>query len=108
MDTGVRLVLVTAPPDEAPQLARRVVEEGLAACVNLVEPVRSVFRWQGAVEEADEVLLVLKTSVPTLAALRARIQELHSYDVPEFLVLPVEGGAEAYLDWVLTETRGGA
>ena len=106
MDIGVRLILVTAPPEEAPQLARRVVEEGLAACVNLVEPVRSVFRWQGAVLDATEALLVMKTSASMVPALRARIEQLHSYEVPEFLVLPIEGGAERYLKWVLSETGG--
>lgn len=85
-------------------MARRLVEERLAACVNLLAGVSSVYRWEGKVEEADECLMVLKTSVERIGALRERVVELHPYDVPEFVVVNVESGLESYLAWVLTET----
>lgn len=99
-----RLVLVTAPSDDVGlDLARTVVHEGLAACVNLVPGVRSVYRWQGSVEESGEVLLVLKTRADRVDTLRDRVVSLHPYDVPEFLVVPVEGGLDRYLDWIRRE-----
>jgi periplasmic divalent cation tolerance protein len=85
----------------ADRLARQVVDEGLAACVNIVPGVRSVFRWQGAVDVADEQLLVVKTTAAVAARLSARLVELHPYDVPEVLVLPVLGGLPSYLAWVV-------
>lgn len=101
---GVRIVLATVPPGEAATLARALVEEGLAACVNLLPGIASTYRWKGAVEEAQETLMVLKTSAPRLETLRERFVELHPYEVPEFLVLAVESGLEAYLAWVTEET----
>lgn len=103
---GVRLVLVTAPAREAAEMARTLVQERLAACVNLLPAVTSVYRWEGAVEEARETLMVLKTSAGRVEDLRGRVVALHPYEVPEFLVVPVESGLEAYLAWVLTETGG--
>lgn len=97
----VVVVLVTGPDAETLEtLAGRVVGEGLAACVNLIPRVRSVYRWDGEVHHDDETLAVLKTTRPAIRALHDRIHELHPYDVPEFLVLPVEGGSDAYLGWV--------
>lgn len=101
----VRIVLVTAPGDEAGSLARRLVESRLAACANLLPGATSVYRWEGRVEEARETLVVLKTVASRVDALREAVQRHHSYDVPEFLVLPVESGLEAYLSWVRLETR---
>jgi periplasmic divalent cation tolerance protein len=72
----------------------------LAACVNILPGVQSIYRWQGAVESAEEVLLVIKTSVAHTQAVQSTISSLHSYDVPEFLVLPIAGGSQAYLDWL--------
>jgi len=103
---GVRLVLVTAPAREAAEMARTLVQERLAACVNLLPAVTSVYRWEGAVEEARETLMVLKTSAGRVEDLRGRVVALHPYEVPEFLVVPVESGLEAYLAWVMTETGG--
>ena len=100
-DTGVLVVLVTAPDTEvARRIASRLVEERLAACGNVVPGVTSLFRWEGAVRDEPEVLLVLKTSAGSLERLEARVRELHPYDVPEVLALPAVGGSEAYLDWV--------
>jgi len=99
--TETRVVLVTGPDMETlVSLARTLLAERLIACANVVGGVRSIFRWQGEVAEEDEALAILKTTEPRLAALRARVLELHPYDVPEFLALPVSVGAEAYLDWV--------
>jgi|HubBroStandDraft_5_1064220.scaffolds.fasta_scaffold05248_4 periplasmic divalent cation tolerance protein len=97
-----RIVFTTAStPDEAKRLARALVEEQLAACVTLIPSVRSIYRWEGKVEDSTESLLMIKTSVEQLAALEARLHELHSYDTPEFLALRVEAGSRGYLDWML-------
>ncbi|MDI6771801.1 MAG: divalent-cation tolerance protein CutA [bacterium] len=106
------VVLVTVSGrDEADRVASALVEEGLAACVNVVPGVRSVYRWQGQVERADELLLVIKTARHVLTELVARVAGLHSYTVPEVVALPIRGGSAAYLDWlsgaVLPEAGGG-
>jgi periplasmic divalent cation tolerance protein len=96
-----RIVLTTASSRaEAGRIAHALVEARLAACVNLVENIRSVYRWQGQVEQAEEVLLLIKTGEPLLPALQQKIHELHSYELPEFLVLPVAGGSAPYLHWL--------
>ncbi len=100
-----RIVLMTAPDAEvAATIARALVDERLAACVNVVSGVRSIYRWQGNVEEGAEVLLLAKTRADRCAALAARVEALHPYELPELVVLPVEGGSERYLDWVLSES----
>lgn len=99
---NIRLVLTTAGSrDEADRLAAALVEEHLAACVNLVPGISSVYRWQGKVENADEVLLLIKTTVDKLDAVESALRRLHSYEVPEILVLHPEGAGKAYLDWLL-------
>lgn len=101
----VRVVLMTAPDAETGEkLARALVEARLAACVNLLPGVRSIYRWQGAVQSESEVLLVAKTRADRTAALTARVRDLHPYDVPEVLELAAGGGHLAYLDWVRQET----
>jgi periplasmic divalent cation tolerance protein len=96
-----RIVLTTvSSKEEAHRIATALVEERLAACVNIVDGVRSVYRWQGAVESAAEIQLVIKTGVSKLEALQTALQRLHSYEVPEFLVLEVESGSKAYLLWL--------
>jgi periplasmic divalent cation tolerance protein len=105
----VVVVLVTAPNEEAAErIARALVDERLAACVNLVGPIRSIYRWEGAVHEDAERLLVAKTRRSLLGHVAARVRELHDYDVPEVLALPVAGGSEAYLAWLLAATDGSA
>lgn len=84
----------------AEQLARELLELGLCACVNLVPGVRSLFRWQGAIEAADETLLVLKTTRAAVPALAAALAARHPYQVPELLELPVVWGAPSYLAWL--------
>ena len=106
METGVRTVLMTAPDQEvALTLVRELVEDHLAACGNVVSGLTSVYRWEGQVESAQEVLVILKTSRTRVEALLERAAELHPYEVPELLVLPVEEGHPRYLQWVLDETR---
>ena len=83
--------------DEAERLATTLVDERLAACVNLVAPLTSIYRWQGVVERAEETLLVIKTRRALVPRLTARVRELHSYDVPELIVLPIVAGAAPYL-----------
>ena len=103
-ETDVQVVFCTAPGGRvAADLARALVEEKLAACVNLVTSVRSIYAWQGGIREDDEVLLVIKTRRDLCSALSDRIQALHPYDVPEVVVLPVVGGSADYLDWVRSE-----
>jgi len=100
----VRVVLVTAPDAEvAARLARALVEERLAACVNLVPGVRSIYRWAGAVQEEQEILLVIKTREDRVAALSRRVHELHPYEVPELIAMGVFGGSERYLAWLREE-----
>ncbi|MGP8252084.1 MAG: divalent-cation tolerance protein CutA [Terracidiphilus sp.] len=98
---SARIVLTTAPgPDEAASLARALVDERLAACATLIPAVRSIYRWQGEVESSTETLLLIKTAADKLPALEVRLHELHAYQTPEFLVLEVESGSHAYLEWL--------
>lgn len=93
--------LVTAPdPETAHRIARALVEERLAACVNVLPAVRSVYRWQGTVEEAEEVLLLVKTTPERFPALQDRVTSLHPYQVPEVVGLPVGEALPAYGAWV--------
>jgi periplasmic divalent cation tolerance protein len=95
------LVLTTlAAEGDASALARTLVDERLAACVNVLAPMSSLYRWKGRVEEDREQQLVIKTAASRVAALQARVRELHPYEIPEFLVLRVESGSDAYLDWI--------
>lgn len=108
MTDGVRVVLMTAPDlDVGRELGRRLVEERLAACVNIVPGITSIFRWEGEVKDEAEVLLVLKTTGSGVDALVERAASLHPYDVPEVLALPVVEGSQPYLDWVRSEVGGG-
>jgi len=96
----VSLYAIFANADEAGRIGRIVVEERLAACVNILGPVRSIYRWQGAVESADEVAAIFKTSHHQVDALMTRIATLHSYDVPCIVTWPVDKLLGAYADWV--------
>ena len=103
--TGIVTVYVVfGSAEEAQRIARTVVEEGLAACANVLAPCHSIYRWQGRIEEASEVPALFKTSAETAPRLLARIQELHSYDVPAALVWPIADGLGEYRQWVVTET----
>lgn len=103
---SARIVVSTAgSPEEAAKIAHELVERRLAACVSRLPGLVSVYRWQGAVEEAGEVLLLIKTSGERLAALETALREMHSYEVPEFLVLPVSVGSDAYLEWLFSSVN---
>jgi periplasmic divalent cation tolerance protein len=99
------IALVTAPNAEAAALARTLVEEGLAACVNQLA-VSSTYRWKGAIQVDDETLLVIKTTGDRAVALERRVQELHSYEVPEFIVVEPTAVADTYLDWLIQGSSG--
>jgi len=100
------IVLTTMAGDvDVEALARTIVVEQLAACVNVLPPMRSIYRWKGQVEEAHERQVVIKTSRASVSALRDRLHELHPYDVPEFLVLPIVDGSERYLKWIADSVR---
>jgi len=99
------LILSTAPTRaEAERIAEALVAEKLAACVQL-SPIDSIYRWEGAIERAPEVRLAIKTRAELAATVEARITALHSYDVPEIVMLPISGGSSAYLDWIVAETE---
>jgi periplasmic divalent cation tolerance protein len=105
--TDALVVLVTTPTAErAAEIARAVVEERLAACGNVVPGLRSIYRWQGAVHDEAEALLVLKTTRARFEALRDRVLALHPYEVPEVIALPIEAGSAPYLAWISRETAG--
>ncbi|HLY42480.1 MAG TPA: divalent-cation tolerance protein CutA [Terracidiphilus sp.] len=98
---SARIVLTTVTDaDEAGRIARALVEERLAACATLFPSAQSIYRWQGEVESAAETLLLIKTESEQLAALELRLKALHSYQTPEFLVLPIESGSRDYLGWL--------
>lgn len=101
MTTEFVIVLTTVPAEgDAESMASTLVEEGLAACVNLLPPMVSIYRWKGAVERAAERQVVIKTVAAKVGALESRIRALHSYDVPEFVVLPISSGSADYLSWL--------
>ena len=98
------VVLTTCASDEAASsIARKLVELRLAACVNILPGVRSVYRWKGAVEESGETLLVIKSSRALFEQLRAAIEKLHAYEVPEVIALPIVEGARNYMEWLGVE-----
>jgi periplasmic divalent cation tolerance protein len=99
------VVLVTTPtPERAAEIARAVVEERLAACGNVIPGLRSIYRWEGAIQDEAEALLLLKTTRARFEALKERILALHPYQVPEVIALPVAAGSAPYLAWIGGET----
>lgn len=99
--TDKKIVLSTAgSQDEARKIAHALVERRLAACVNVIAPIESIYRWQGKVESAQEWLLVIKTTAGAFIRVRDAIRELHSYDLPECIMLPIEDGSSGYLKWI--------
>ncbi len=95
------LVFCTVPVAEARTVVDPLLEERWIACANILGPFTSRYRWQGKIEEGEEVLLLMKTRGDLVSGLRGRIQELHSYDVPEIVEVAIQGGLQAYLDWVV-------
>jgi len=99
------VVFITVPPDKAEEVARVIVEERLGACVNIVREVRSLYWWQGKVEDDKESLLIVKTRADALDRLIQRVKEVHPYTVPEIIALPIVAGNADYLQWVDSEVR---
>jgi periplasmic divalent cation tolerance protein len=92
-------------PEEAEKIASILVEERLAACCNLLPAVRSIYRWKGEICRDEETLIILKTQISIFEKMRARVQQLHSYEVPEIIAVPIIAGHAPYLNWVRDETR---
>lgn len=102
------IVLVTAPGnDEAATMASALVQERLAACVNILPGVRSFYRWEGKVQDDPEVMMVIKTRRTLISKLEAHIKELHPYDVPEFVAMDIAHGSAEYLGWLAASTQEG-
>ncbi len=100
------IVFITAPnEDEAAQIAKSLVEAKLAACVNIIKNIRSIYRWQGKIEDDTEVLMIAKTQKRLFNTLSKKVKELHSYDVPEIIALPIVEGSEDYLKWLKEVTE---
>jgi periplasmic divalent cation tolerance protein len=99
--TNKRFVLSTAASlEEAKKIAHALVDRRLAACINLVPKIMSIYRWEGKVEEAEEYLLLIKTTAEAFPSLREAVRQLHSYDVPECIALTIDDGSEEYLNWI--------
>jgi periplasmic divalent cation tolerance protein len=103
--TDYIVVYVTAPENEAADLAKALVEERLVACVNIVPGLRSIYWWQGKVEDEAEVLCIMKTRSNLFESLKDRVRELHSYEVAEIIALPILTGNLPYLEWIKENTK---
>ena len=103
-DSYVIVLVTAANQDDAAAIGRALVDERLAACANLVGPIRSIYRWRDAVEDASEHLLLIKTRASLFPAVQARVKELHSYEVPEIVAVEIKRGSPQYLDWIREST----
>ena len=107
-ESGIRIVIVTCRDEkEGTLIAERLVEERLAACVNIIPGVRSIYRWKDKIEHASECSILVKTTEPLLAAVHSRVRELHSYELPEFVAIDPSSVGEAYGDWILENLGSG-
>ena len=107
MTDSIVVLSTCSGPEEGGRIARELVGLRLAACVHLIGGMTSVYRWQGKVEEASETLMVIKSTQARFPELRATLQKLHSYDVPEIVALPIGDGSESYLAWLTQQVRPG-
>jgi periplasmic divalent cation tolerance protein len=103
----IAILITTSNMDEAAKIGRTLVEEKLAACANIVEGIRSIYRWKGEVCDDRECLMVVKTTAANFEAVERRVRELHSYEVPEVIAFPIVKGFKPYLDWVEENSRIG-
>lgn len=100
------IIFITAPnEDEAARIARSLVEARLAACANIVKNIRSIYTWKGSVQDDTEVLMIVKTRKSLFSAVSVKVRELHSYDVPEIIALPIIDGSPDYLNWLKKSTE---
>jgi periplasmic divalent cation tolerance protein len=106
MGDEIVILITAAAAEEAGTIAKALVQEHLAACVNIIPGVRSFFFWEGRTQEAQEALLVCKSRLPLMGKVMERVKALHSYSVPEIIALPVAAGLESYLAWVRDSTKG--
>jgi periplasmic divalent cation tolerance protein len=102
---GEIIIFVTSPHDQSEAIGRRLVEEGLAACVNIVPGIKSIYKWQGELQSDTEELLIIKSHERLWESLEKRVKELHSYDVPEILSISLQSGFQPYLDWMKSNLR---
>ena len=100
-----KIAITMSTVEEAPALARMLVEQRLAACVNILPGARSVYRWKENIEEAEEAMLVIKTTAANVLLVEEALKSLHSYELPEFVVLEVDGVSDAYLQWIQSSVR---
>jgi periplasmic divalent cation tolerance protein len=100
------VALVTCPVELAEGFAQKLVEDQLAACINIVPRIVSVYRWQGAVETDDEALMIIKTARSRIEAIEQCLTEIHPNEVFDLITVPINGGAQNYLDWITAETQG--
>lgn len=105
MNDGIRVVFVSIPREDADSMARSLVEERLAACVNIVSKMESYYRWEGKVLSDSEALLIIKTHQDRFEALQEYVLEHHHYELPEIIAIPVTEGLSGYLDWVAEATE---
>lgn len=104
--TDARILLITFDDlEQAKKFARELVEQRLAACVNLIENVHSTYRWQGEVEASGEILAIVKTAADRIETLKQAVSRLHPYQLPEIVVLEISDGSDAYLSWLLAASR---
>jgi periplasmic divalent cation tolerance protein len=106
MSEFLQVTTAAGSREEAERIAAALVERRLAGCVQVVGPVRSVYRWQGQVEQADEWLCLVKTSRPQYGDVEAAIREIHSYECPEVIATGIEAGSAAYFEWLAVQTTG--
>ena len=105
MSDDVAVLVTVGTSDEGHRIAEALVTDRLAACVNVVGPISSTYRWQGEIVHDQELLLVIKTRAALFGAVEARVKQLHSYTTPEVIALPIAAGSAAYLDWLRAETQ---
>ncbi len=100
MDDLLVVFVTVGGEEDGKRIARTLVEDGLVACVNILPTIRSIYRWKGSIEDDEETLLIIKTGQGVIEALKDRIREIHPYENPELIAVPVVGGLETYMDWV--------
>ncbi len=105
-DTPILILITCGTSDEATLISNSLVQKHLIACGNILEDITSIFRWEGRLNSEQEVLLIAKSRRERLDEIQAQVHELHSYQTPEIIALPIIGGSAAYLDWVADETSG--